>query len=318
MPTKSKAIKKKMEEASGRLEFRPEEEVEAREKEMERYKGAGGQPDQIVARMLGEIKKHSSQPEQRSLSFMPTAMTRTTPFFPLSRRNMKDQPLENLEWKTSWGRLAISGKRLTIHDETVLLALLMLAKKQGSEVVEDNLMLETTPSEVCRIAGIQRGKDTIAAILTSIKRMAATQITLEVKEKGKLRYEMGNSILSRWRADHKTKKLTVVIDSDFWQLYKDGFVTNIDLEFRASLRGDIAKALYRFYQSQPRTFTWPLRTLARAINIDLDLPTFKIRDRIRRANRELKAKGYLSKSIVSKDDKVTIWKSGKYLRSEGV
>jgi hypothetical protein len=91
---------------------------------------------QVISSAVSEVKEHiSKQPlahEQMLFSFMPTQMTRTTPFYPMGKREMKDRPIETLEWETSWGRIAVSGERLAVYDETILLSLLLLVRKQAS------------------------------------------------------------------------------------------------------------------------------------------------------------------------------------------
>jgi hypothetical protein len=64
---------------------------------------------QVISSAVSEVKDHiSKQPmghEQMLFSFMPTQMTRTTPFYPMGKREMRDRPVETLEWETSWGRI---------------------------------------------------------------------------------------------------------------------------------------------------------------------------------------------------------------------
>ena len=257
------------------------------------------------------IKTITEQPlpqEQLMFSFMPTQLTRTSPFFPMSKKDMKDRPHEELEWETSWGMMRVEGKRLSIYDESVLLSLLLLVKRYRSRG------FETTQNELCGIAKIHTGKNTYRAIWESIKRLAKTSIDLEIIEgKGKDRQyvnQMTGHILNFGARNPKTGKLKVVFNSYFLEMYAASFITVLDLEFRADLKGDIAKALYRFYASQRETkYSCHLLTLAKAVNINMNLPIRKIRDRIRNGNRELKSKGFLTKHLVNKHDIVTVWKS---------
>ena len=112
------------------------------------------------------IAKHPQAPEQMLFSFMPTTMTRTTPFFPMSKRQMKYRPMERgLTWEHSWGRITVSGERLSVYDESVLLCLLYLSKKHRSE------MFPTTQYELCKIMGVALGKNTYNALWESLKRL---------------------------------------------------------------------------------------------------------------------------------------------------
>jgi hypothetical protein len=104
--------------------FRSDSEIEAWERQQKAR--------QIISTAVSEVKEHiGKQPqphEQMLFSFMPTQMTRTTPFYPMGKREMRDRPTETLEWETSWGRIAVTGERLAVYDETILLSLLLLVR----------------------------------------------------------------------------------------------------------------------------------------------------------------------------------------------
>lgn len=249
--------------------------------------------------------------EQMMFSFMPTKLTRTSPFFPMSKRAMKNRPYEELEWETSWGMMRVEGKRLSIYDESVLLSLLVLVKKHRTHA------FETTQNELCRIANTHTGRDTYNAIWESIKRLSKTSIDLDIMEgKGKARKyvkQMTGPILTFGERSPQTGKLSIVFNMYFLEMYAASFITTLDLEFRALLKGDVAKALYRFYKShRDQKFTCHALVLAKAVNINTDLPLRKIRERIRTANRELKKKGFLTKHLINKTDTVMVWKSKKH------
>lgn len=249
-------------------------------------------------------------PVQMLFSFMPTQLTRTSPFFPMSRQEMKDRPYDELTWETSWGTIRIEGKRLSIQDESVLLCLLLLVKKYKTGE------FETTQNELCKIAGIHTGKNTYKAIWESIKRLAKTTIDLDIYDgkgaKRKTVRQMTGSILMFGDRNPETGKLRVVFNPYFLQMYVSSFVTTLNLEFRANLKGDITKALYRFYEGQrEHKFSCRLLKLAQAININTELPKYKIRHHISQAHKELKKARYLNKATISAQDVVTIWKANK-------
>jgi hypothetical protein len=257
------------------------------------------------------IEKRPPPPEQLLFSFMPTRLTRTSPFFPMSKRDMKNRPYEELEWETSWGIMRIDGKRLSIYDESVLLSLLVLVK------IHKTNAFETTQNELCKIAKTHKGKDTYNAIWQAIRRLARTNIDLEIMEgKGKDRKcvkQMTGPILTFGDRSPVTGKLKIIFNMYFLEMYAASFITILDLEFRASLKGDIAKALYRFYIShRDQKYSCHVQVLANAVNINTDLPLRRIRERIRGGNRELKEKGFLTKHLINKHDIVTVWKSKKH------
>jgi hypothetical protein len=260
-----------------------------------------------------DIIKKSHEPEQLFFSFMPTQMTRTTPFFPMSKREMKDRPLERLEWETPWGKIAVSGERLAVYDETILLNILSLVKKYRCDV------FETTQYELCKLADVNPATDTYSAIWKSIKRLSNTHIDLEIWEglggTRKPVTEMTGTIITWAKRNRKTGKLQININPYFIEMYAASFTTNINVRVRAGLKGDTGKALYRFYEGQRESpYTIHILKLATAINLNITFPKNELRKKIRKGLRELRAKGYLEKwTLVPKSDLVTVWKAEKPL-----
>lgn len=312
MEKKGKAIREKLKRAGKELEskglFRSDDEIKAWEKQRGK---------ELIHSAVKETKnyigKKSQVPEQMFFSFMPTQMTRTTPFYPMSKREMRDRPAEKLEWETPWGKIAVSGERLAVYDETILLNLLLLVKKHRNEA------FETTQYELCKLANVKPATNTYNAIWKSIKRLSTTHIDLEIWEgKGKARKpisEMTGTIITWTRRNRKTGKLQIALNPYFIEIYADSFVTNIDLKFRVSLKGDTSKALYRFYEGQRgNKYAVHILKLATAINVNINLPTNELRKTIRKGLRELKSKGYLERwTLPSKGELVTIWKAEKSL-----
>ena len=276
--------------------------------EIDSWKAQRQMIQESVVQAKEHIAKHPQPHEQMLFSFMPTDMTRTSPFFPMNRREMKDRPFESLTWETAWGKITFEGRRLAIYDESILFILLSLAAKhRGGTFL-------TTQHEICKRAGVKAATNTYNAIWQSIDRMAGTKVSLETwKGKGRNRkavLAMTGTIISWAGKDEKTGKLKVIFNPYFLEMYAESFITNIDYKFRRSLRSDPAKALYRFYRSQKGMgYSCHILTLAQAVNLNIDLPMKKLRDRIRVALRELKSKGYLSKWTMTKDHVVSVWKA---------
>lgn len=309
---KTKAISEKIKAIAAKVDFDDPERIKAQE-EFERNLSecTANTSSKIIKKSTDEAKalitQSPSQHEQLTFSFMPTQLTRTSPFFPMSRKNMSNREFETLEWETSWGKISFEGRRLSVFDESVLLSLLVLVRKHRA------IEFETTQNELCKISKTSTGKNTYQAIWKSIQLLSKTHIDLDIYEgKGanrKIVRQMTGNILTFGDRQPINGKLKIVFNPYFIEMYAQSFITNLDLEFRASLKGDIAKALYRFYSGQ-RDFKYSCHvlTLAKAVNINTNLEIRRIRERIRTANRELKNKGYLSKAILNKHDIVTIWK----------
>jgi hypothetical protein len=265
----------------------------------------------VVREIKQDITGKPEPPKQLQLfSPLPDDICRTSPFFPMNKRdmNLENRPFERgLTWETSWGRITITGLRLSIYDETILLTILQLMKKHNADLVE------TTRHEICQVAGIQKGKNTYNAIWESIKRLTGTRIDLEKwtdKNRKDTKPVMTNTILSGGITQNE--KIQVKVNPYFREMFVEGMITNIDIEFRNHLKTDTAKAIYRFLQSQKpfyqkNKYEIHLLKLCKAINIETP-QLFKLRESVRRGLRELRKQGYLKQWQVSKQDIVTVWK----------
>ena len=284
--------------------------------EIDSWKAQRHMIKESITQVKKHIAKHPQPHEQMLFSFMPTDMTRTSPFFPMNRREMKDRPFESLTWETAWGRITFEGRRLAIYDESILFILLSRAAKHRSDT------FLTTQHEICKLVGVKPATNTYNAIWQSIDRLAGTKVSLETwKGKGRNRktvQAMTGTIISWAGKDDKTGKLKIIFNPYFLKMYAESFITNIDFKFRASLKNDPAKALYRFYRSQKgMDYSCHILTIAQAVNLNIEIPMYKLRDRVRAALRELKSKGYLSKWTMTKDNVVSVWKAGKKRLNNG-
>jgi hypothetical protein len=267
---------------------------------------------QIIKDASEYVKKHISRqpPVQRFFSFMPTMLTRVSPFHFKGRAKYKEWPLVRLDSgdANSWGRMQVVGELLIIFDETILFGLLALMTKYQSDA------FETTQKELSRLADVQPSPNNYGAIWKSIQRLAGSRIDLELfSGKGRKRNdlkEMTGSILSFADIDKKTGSIRVVINPYFLELYADSFVTNIDLKFRSRLKSDVSKAFYRFYQGQYESESAiDILRLARAVNLETDQEPRRLKDKVRSGLKELEQKGYLEQYQITKDNRVIISKS---------
>jgi len=250
------------------------------------------------------------------IGFMPTPLTRTSPFFPIRRNDLK-KPDERdfIEWSTAWGSVKIQGPKLSIFDQTVFYNLLTLVNRYRT----NNVL--TTQHELCMIAGVTPGKNTYEAIWKSIKRIGDIRIDLKVNrskpedppKRGRTLF--GYLIMLGEQADMDgppntpvpyDKRLRIAFNPYFLEMLMLNLVTRINLPFRSGLSGDVAKALYTFFSSHREQKPLHIKTLARAVNVDQELPGFKIKERIVLALKELQAKGYLEKFTIGKDDIVRV------------
>jgi hypothetical protein len=267
---------------------------------------------QIIKDASQFVKTHISRqpPVQRFFSFMPTMLTRVSPFHFKGRHKFNEWPLIRLDSgdANSWGRMQVVGELLIIFDETILFCLLALMTKYESDA------FETSQTELAQIAGIDPTPKNAGEIWKSLQRLAGTRIDLTLLSgKGKKRKtlkELTGSILSFADKDRDSGKIRLVINPYFLEMYAESFVTNIDLAFRSRLKSDISKAFYRFYQGQYKTDSEiEIAKLARAVNMNIEQEMNRLRSKVRAGLGELQEKGYLEAYEVTRDNRVIVTKT---------
>jgi len=267
---------------------------------------------QIIKEASQLVNKHISRqpPVQRFFSFMPTMLTRVSPFHFKGRYQLNEWPLVRLDsgGADAWGGMQVVGELLVIFDETILFCLLALMARYESDA------FETSQTELAQIAGIDPLPRTAVEIWKSIQRLAGTRIDLQLYSgKGKKRRtltELTGSILSFADKNQTSGKIRAVINPYFMEMYAESFVTNIDLAFRCRLKSDISKAFYRFYQGQyDRDSEIELTRLARAVNLKIEPEMSRLRSKVRTGLSELQAQGYLQDYQITPDDRVRVTKA---------
>ena len=266
----------------------------------------------IIREASEYVKAHIRRqpPVQRFFSFMPTMLTRVSPFHFKGRHKSTEWPLVRLDSgdANSWGSMQVVGELLIIFDETILFCLLALMTRSESDAFETSFM------DLARIAGIDPTQTNNAKIWQSIQRLAGTRIDLKLfSGKGKKRKtlkELTGSILSFADKDQAGGRIRIVINPYFLEMYAESFVTNIDMNFRSRLKSDISKAFYRFYQglyeSQAEI---DITRLAQAVNLNIAQEMKQLKSKVRIGLRELQEKGYLEAYKITRDNRVRVSKT---------
>ncbi len=281
------------------------EQIEKFDQEMEKFTN----PESAKVVPIRKKKKEDKESNEKSVfGFIPTQLTRINPFHPMSRKAMKDRPLERIVHENSWGRITFIGERLSIYDETVLLSVLLLMRRRNSNE------FYTTRHELCRIMGVIKGRDPYNAIWKSLQRLTHTGVDLDVWEgkDRKTKNLMADNILWRAKMDEDTGRIFIIVNPYFVETYVDSLYTNLDLNFRVKLKGDITKALYRFYEGQRGIrYQCHMNTLCEAINLDTGMKAFRLRDRLKKGLQELQNQKNLKSWKVTKNGMISACKSAK-------
>lgn len=256
----------------------------------------------------GEVA--NAAPEQNSLMTWcgyPTDITRCSPFFPMGPKELTNRPyLEDVViTSANWGEITYTGPKLSTYEEDALMALLAIlngASQNRKTTTVDGKKTYSYQGPIrpllCLLSGTTRvhSKKDYKKLIASLKRLMATVLTLSLsagktkngKKKEPKKIHMV-SMLSGVFWDEEKKELSVTVNPFFYEAYYAGTVTMIDVLKRAELKGNIAKALYRFVQSHRKNpvFTGHFLTLAQALNIDIEQHAFEIRRYLKKAISEL-------------------------------
>ncbi|MDX1707979.1 MAG: replication protein C, IncQ-type [Desulfobacterales bacterium] len=266
----------------------------------------------IIREAAEYVKAHIQRqpPVQRFFSFMPTMLTRVSPFHFRSRFKSDEWPLVRLDSgdANSWGSMQVVGELLIIFDETILFCLLVLMTRY------ENDAFETSLKELAQIAGIDPTPSNRVKIWKSIQRLAGTRIDLQLfSGKGKKRKtlkELTGSILSFADKDQISGRIRIIVNPYFLEMYAESFVTNIDMRFRSRLKSDVSKAFYRFYQGQYDTESEiDITRLAHAVNLDFTQDMKQLKAKVRIGLKELQEKGYLQTYDIGRDNRVRVLKT---------
>lgn len=277
-------------------------------------------PSKTKEAVFKSIASYSQREPGRQLSLFspyPTEFTRTGPFFLISKqdRQLLAKTIETLTYTNAWGTITFKGERLSISDQSVLLALLALVKRCRSS------RLQTTISALCQIMRITTGGASYKAILAALDRMVLTSIRLDTK---KPRHDdqgqpivMNGNIITHYTLTGKNKSSAVIIQLNdyFLEMFAASFITHVDTGMYFSLEGDTTKALYVFLCGQDGDpVAFPVPEVVRAINMKSDLPTKKLRARLREAADELKKQGAIAHyELPKKDGRIYFFRSAQAL-----
>lgn len=255
-------------------------------------------------------------PEQVPLAVWcgyPTDLTRCSPFFPMNVRELgKRDYLEGfLITSANWGEITYTGPKLSTYEEDALMALLAVLDNQSHHrqiVSEEGRKTYTYSGPVLPLLKLlgyssPNNKD-YQRLLRSLKRLTVAGVELSITtgktKSGKRRTPrimQMSSMLTNVYWDEEKKELSVTVNPFFYETYYAGTITLVDVLKRVSLKGVIAKSLYRFVQSHRANpvFAGHFLTLADALNMDREQPAKKTRQMLKTAISELIRQGVLTR-----------------------
>ena len=221
---------------------------------------------------------------------MPTQIVRPSLFFP----SIKEIKREERTYVTPWGTWKIKGEPFTVTDYGRLLVITELIfdkryLKPRSEVI-------ITLYAFCKLLGIKRSSQNYHSIWESLVKFGETVINLDAPQ-----YNMIGSLL--WvKKQKKTDKIQIRPNPFFDKAFAMGLITRLNRAFFTKIKGDTAKLLYVFLQSQAdfkkgEIYWIGLVKLCNALNIKTEkVPLWQLRKTIRGVIASLVNEKYLTQS----------------------
>lgn len=267
-----------------------------------------------AAKVHAEIFPKGKPPAEQAwlpLAPLPHDLARCSPFFPLDKKALSTRR----EWKEElvissgpWGQLEFKGKQLAIREESLLLAIMALIDAGRDKETEDvNGQAANAYSgpirPILQLMGLSDGANNYKRLMESLDLLQGCQFKLTTKRGI---FAVGSPV-SYYSHEKGSGRVRVVLSPYFLEMFTAGRVGLLDVLRRASLKGEIAKALFRFLESH-RTKSWEghMLTLAGALNLDRNQEPFRLREQIKRAIAPLVKAGVLARKSGIKGDLVTL------------
>jgi len=270
-----------------------------------------------VEELQKEIIKKPIKPEQQIFSFLPHQMAKTSIFFPMSDRELKEENrrINRIEHETGWGKIIIDGIKLAIFEEDIFLATLIPIKEIPLQQHKYGYFIEENLKNIVHTlygtkSYTKKSYERIKKAYEHFQLVRFEIITGEWKKKGKERLRVNKirsigSIISKYEYNEITKQIKIYFNPAFIDFFVESMLTNINLTLRRKLKRDGSKALLRFLSTHNKPGRMHILTVFNAINFNTQQPMYRLRSRFNEFIRELKKHNILgNKTKLYNDDTV--------------
>jgi len=281
---------------------------------MERIKEAPIEKD--VEEFKKEVLKAPLKEEQKIFAFLPHQMAKTSIFFPMSDRELKEENrrINRIEHETGWGRIVIEGVKLAIFEEDIFLVLMKIAKDRLKSD-KNGHYIETSMKDIINTlygasGYTKKSFERVERALDNFQLVRFELATFDWTKKGKERIKTETKrsiggIVQSYKYDKETKALKIYFNSHFMAYFLESMLTNINFSLRRRLKKDGSKAMLRFLSTHKDPGRMHILTVLNAINYNTNQPMFRLRSRFKEFVKELKKNQALgAKTRLDKEDVV--------------
>jgi len=281
---------------------------------MERLKEAPVEKD--VEEFKKEVLKAPLKEEQKIFAFLPHQMAKTSIFFPMSDRELKEEnrKISRIEHETGWGRVVIEGVKLAIFEEDIFLVLMKIAKDRFRSD-KNGHFIETSMREIVNVlygssGYTKKSFERVERALDNFQLVRFELATFDWTKKGKERIKTETKrsiggIVQSYKYSKETKALKIYFNPHFMAYFLESMLTNINFSLRRRLKKDGSKAMLRFLSTHKNPGRMHILTVLSALNYNINQPMYSLRRRFKQFVTELKKNGVLgNKTKLSNDDTI--------------
>lgn len=238
----------------------------------------------------------SKNRNQWNLCAYPVDLCRVSPFFPLNRKftGKRKYVSDIFLVKTAWGAISYTGLTLSTYEEDVLVALIIVMESKKEETEYEGRKTYRYQGHllpILKALGYKSfSKEAYKHVFNSLKILSTATMQLTVKKSF-----LVSPLIFGLKWDEETKEISVALNPYFYEVFHLKSYALIEIDKRMRISSPIGKALYRFVASQRDGWKGHFLVLAKTLNLDLQRPTFKIREDIRNAIKLLIKEKILNK-----------------------
>lgn len=229
------------------------------------------------------MNKDLKKPQWRNY---PADLGRLPLFLPVKKREFTPRVLH-----TSWGKITLEGKTLTMFDEDIFITLANMGIKRKIALDYgdsfETIVYQGNLYNIAKNAGKIPGRNTYRMIISSLKALHSIKIKIEAdgyKHYDSLLY----SFTTRENDPEQKTPIKIVMNAKIAKAFDK--IRHLDMDIRAQL-SEIGKALHRFLSCHSLTSRFKLETLKASVAPELRNNNFK--SYILRETSKLKELGFL-------------------------
>lgn len=237
----------------------------------------------------------------KNISPIPVFFIKSPFFTPSSKNTNRLQEVRKIKYKNYYGyeTVKISGLALNLNlDFKIFSTILKLRDESDENYISIDLI------DFAELLGNKRksvSKSTKNALEESFNRLLSQNVSFIKKDdEGDTKKLLMHNILNEISICFETNEVEIEFNDKVKDIYeKDKYVQFVNMDTFKTIKGEVAKALWLFYEANSKFTSFPVENIKKRL-ILLQKETKEINRQIKKAHDELLSMGYLSKYEIIK------------------